>query len=261
MNERHQELISAVNETIAFLDLLLKTEPDEAVDFLINNGEEVYFKLLRSIHKIEVFMSQELSLPSLRDQVLTWLNQNQYSRASFDRIISHVMSASTYEQLRELVQTNGDIFRFAIIKGGLEGLALIHESSATDTPSIGSSEDEVAAGDYQSLMRHLQGSITGPAMDHDLVHRTLSDDTPSVYPSASAWRDISTEEYREYVFRNDRIIRINNPVQVQVGNCTEGFIGGPTHYITAADGIGHHIPAGWLHLSWKTRAGQEIFKQ
>ena len=204
-------------------------------------------------------MSQELNLPPLRDQVLTWLNQNQYTRASFDRIISHVMSASTYEQLRELVQTNGDIFRFAIIKGGLEGLALIHESSATDSPFVSSAEDEAAPENYQSLMQHLQGSITGPAMDHDLVHRTLAGDAPPVYPSTSIWRDISTEEYREYVFRDNRVIRINNPTQYQVGDYAEGLIGGPTHYITAANGMGHNIPAGWLHLSWKTKAGKEIF--
>ena len=61
---------------------------------------------------------------SLLIEVLQWLQNNGYRRASFDRIIGIVPSASTYEQLTTLVNQSQDIFRAAIIKGGLPGLAV-----------------------------------------------------------------------------------------------------------------------------------------
>ncbi len=61
---------------------------------------------------------------SLLTEVLQWLQNNSYRRASFDRIIGIVPSASTYEQLSDLVDQNGDLFRATIIKGGLPGLAI-----------------------------------------------------------------------------------------------------------------------------------------
>lgn len=61
---------------------------------------------------------------SLLTEVLQWLHNNGYRRASFDRIIGIVPSASTYEQLTTLVNQNDDIFRATIIKGGLPGLAI-----------------------------------------------------------------------------------------------------------------------------------------
>lgn len=61
---------------------------------------------------------------SLLTEVLQWLHNNDYRRASFDRIIGIVPSASTYDQLSTLVAENTDIFRPTIIKGGLPGLAV-----------------------------------------------------------------------------------------------------------------------------------------
>lgn len=61
---------------------------------------------------------------SLLTEVLQWLHNNAYRRASFDRIIGIVPSASNYEQLTALVSENSDIFRATIIKGGLPGLAV-----------------------------------------------------------------------------------------------------------------------------------------
>jgi hypothetical protein len=57
-------------------------------------------------------------------EVLQWLQNNGYHRASFDRIIGIVPTAATYEQLNELIQLHSDIFRSAVIKGGLPGLAV-----------------------------------------------------------------------------------------------------------------------------------------
>lgn len=61
---------------------------------------------------------------SLLSELLQWMQNNAYRRASFDRIIGIVPSASTYEQLYELVSDYPDILRSANIKGGLPGLAL-----------------------------------------------------------------------------------------------------------------------------------------
>jgi hypothetical protein len=66
----------------------------------------------------------EANMNSLLTEVLQWLHNNGYRRASFDRIIGIVPSASTYEQLTALVTQNPEIFRATIIKGGLPGLAI-----------------------------------------------------------------------------------------------------------------------------------------
>jgi len=66
----------------------------------------------------------EANMNSLLTEVLQWLHNNAYRRASFDRIIGIVPSASTYEQLTALVNQNNDIFRATVIKGGLPGLAM-----------------------------------------------------------------------------------------------------------------------------------------
>lgn len=60
-------------------------------------------------------------------EVLQWLQQNNYRRASFDRLIGIIPSATTYDDLYELLGAYPDIFREARIKGGLTGLAVQDE--------------------------------------------------------------------------------------------------------------------------------------
>jgi hypothetical protein len=57
-------------------------------------------------------------------EVLQWLQNNQYRRASFDRLCGIIPSAATYEQLSQLVRSNPTIFRATVIKGGMPGLAV-----------------------------------------------------------------------------------------------------------------------------------------
>ena len=66
----------------------------------------------------------EATMNSLLSELLQWMINNNYRRASFDRIIGIVPSASTYDQLTDLVFQNSDLFRSIMIKGGLPGLAL-----------------------------------------------------------------------------------------------------------------------------------------
>jgi hypothetical protein len=59
--------------------------------------------------------------------------------------------------------------------------------------------------------------------------------------------DISTEEYREYVFDNKIKVRIENPLKLAIS--------ATGHRVFSADGISHYIPFGWVHLSWKAKPG------
>ena len=60
-------------------------------------------------------------------EVLQWLQNNNYRRASFDRLVGIIPSAATYDQPDQLINEHPDIFRTARIKGGLEGLAVLDE--------------------------------------------------------------------------------------------------------------------------------------
>lgn len=64
-----------------------------------------------------------MSESTLATRVIAWLNMNGYRRASFDRIISIVEDANTYEQLSQMVNDHPHIFRHCTLKGGLPGLA------------------------------------------------------------------------------------------------------------------------------------------
>lgn len=56
--------------------------------------------------------------------------------------------------------------------------------------------------------------------------------------------DISSEQYREYVFPGGDCIRITKPLKLHVSES-----GG--HRIFSGDGTSYYIPAGWIMLSWK----------
>ena len=64
--------------------------------------------------------------------------------------------------------------------------------------------------------------------------------------------DISTEVYREYVFPNCEVVRINAPTGVNVSAS-----GG--HRVLDAAGISHYIPTGWIHLRWEAKPGAPAF--
>lgn len=74
--------------------------------------------------------------------------------------------------------------------------------------------------------------------------------------SSHQFTNISSEEYREYTVLTDKglpyKIRINQPTDLSVSAS-----GG--HRLLDAEGVSHYIPAGWVHLSWKAKAGQPNF--
>jgi hypothetical protein len=69
--------------------------------------------------------------------------------------------------------------------------------------------------------------------------------------SGLAFTDITTEAWREYEFRDERI-RLDEPVALNVSKS-----GG--HRVLTADGVSHYIPPGWHHLKWYARDGMPHF--
>jgi hypothetical protein len=65
------------------------------------------------------------------------------------------------------------------------------------------------------------------------------------------FKDISTEEWREYVYET-KTIRIEFATQINVSPS-----GG--HRLFSEDGVSHYIPSGWLHLKWKSKQGEPNF--
>lgn len=70
--------------------------------------------------------------------------------------------------------------------------------------------------------------------------------------SSLEFDDISSEIWREYLFKNGDIVRINCPTKLNVSKS-----GG--HRIFDAMGISHYVPFGWLHLRWKAKDGSPNF--
>jgi hypothetical protein len=64
--------------------------------------------------------------------------------------------------------------------------------------------------------------------------------------------DISSEAWREYRFADGQVVRIDEPLKLNVSE-SKG------HRIFDAAGISHYIPPGWIHLRWEAKAGQPNF--
>lgn len=64
--------------------------------------------------------------------------------------------------------------------------------------------------------------------------------------------DISSEQWREYLFDGGTVVKIDGPLQLNVSD-------GGGHRIFDAQGECHYIPAGWVHLRWLVKPGQPHF--
>lgn len=60
-------------------------------------------------------------------------------------------------------------------------------------------------------------------------------------------KDISTELRRTYYFPGGEQVVIENPKQLITSE--------NGHRISDADGNGHYVPVGWLHLHWVNKPG------
>jgi hypothetical protein len=67
----------------------------------------------------------------------------------------------------------------------------------------------------------------------------------------SKWKDISSEEHREYRFRDGEVVRIDRPKYLLVDK-------NGNHLIFDGE-FSHCVPPGWVHRVWKTREGHNHF--
>lgn len=107
-------------------------------------------------------------------EILQWLHTNGYRRASFDRLIGIIPSASTYDQLYSVVNENPMLFRTANIKGGLPGLAVLDEidvSSALESYRRQAEEAEapLTLGNPQDLPG-LITKVTNVEIENEIVN-------------------------------------------------------------------------------------------
>lgn len=60
-------------------------------------------------------------------------------------------------------------------------------------------------------------------------------------------KDISTEIRRTYTFPNGQTVKIENPVSLITSE--------NGHRVADANGNGHYVPVGWVHLFWENKPG------
>jgi hypothetical protein len=68
---------------------------------------------------------------------------------------------------------------------------------------------------------------------------------------ADDWKDISTEEWREYQFAKGEKVRIEKPLRFKAS----AHVNGDAHRVEAADGRGHYVASGWFAIRWQVKAG------
>jgi hypothetical protein len=66
------------------------------------------------------------------------------------------------------------------------------------------------------------------------------------------FEDISSEQFREYVFPEGETVRIESPLKLHVSESD-------AHRILDAKGESHYIPPKWIHLRWKSKDGEPHF--
>ena len=72
--------------------------------------------------------------------------------------------------------------------------------------------------------------------------------------SENKFHDISSEEYRTYVFVGEHgtnEVKITHPQFLAVS------AGG--HRLLDGEGVSHYVPKGWIQLSWKAKDGRPHF--
>ena len=77
-------------------------------------------------------------------------------------------------------------------------------------------------------------------------------DRPFINESDLAFTDISSELWREYRFAGGDVVRIEQPLKLNVSE-SRG------HRVFDAQGRSHYIPWGWIHLSWEAKEGAPNF--
>lgn len=81
----------------------------------------------------------------------------------------------------------------------------------------------------------------------------ITTDRPFTNNPDILFNDISLEIYREYVWPNGSLVRIEAPQGLAVSAS-----GG--HRVVDGKGISHYVPSGWIHLRWENSPGAAAFQ-
>jgi hypothetical protein len=79
----------------------------------------------------------------------------------------------------------------------------------------------------------------------------VQDSLGLINKSNRKFKDISSEEYRYYIFKDQEVVSIDDPCWLSISKSG--------HYILDKDGLCHFIPFGWLELCWKAKGGAPYF--
>lgn len=71
------------------------------------------------------------------------------------------------------------------------------------------------------------------------------------------WNDITDELFREYLYDNGFVLRIEAPTAL---NVSESSLGGHAHRVQTESGIGHYVAPGWKAIRWGVKPGRPQFK-
>ena len=70
------------------------------------------------------------------------------------------------------------------------------------------------------------------------------------------WLDISSEEWREYIYADGVTLRVVAPTKI---NISPSSLGGHSHRIQQESGRGIYVAPGWIAIRWEPKPGQPIF--
>lgn len=70
--------------------------------------------------------------------------------------------------------------------------------------------------------------------------------------SGLVFTDISSEQWREYFYNSETVIRVEKPLMLHVSKS-----GG--HRVFSEDGCSRYIAPGWLQITWKAKDGSPHF--
>lgn len=73
--------------------------------------------------------------------------------------------------------------------------------------------------------------------------------------SSLEWLDITSEQFREYVYPDGSVYRIDQPQALHVKQKPEG----DSHRVIAQGGMSHYVKPGWNAIRWKVWDGCRPF--
>jgi hypothetical protein len=88
----------------------------------------------------------------------------------------------------------------------------------------------------------------GVLVSSDMTFERVVRDTQEYFQ----WVDISEEEWREYLYPDGSMVRIDHPVALSLSHLgPPPEYGGGSHRIVTAEGLSKYVPRGWILLTFR----------